>query len=111
MWSFLLGLLLGVAGKAVYDLFKEELPTGASLNTSRIEALLDETRQNVRELREEVRQAAESARTSVQEKAARARAGGSERAASSGRNPEAGQTAGGSGGAPGAEPTGPARPA
>jgi hypothetical protein len=71
MLGFILGLILGVAGKAIYDLFKEEqLPAGMGLNTGRIEALLDETRQTVRDLREELRQALASEGT-VQEKAGR----------------------------------------
>ena len=71
MWSFILGLMLGVAAKAVYDLFKEEqLPTPMGLNAGRIEAMLDETSRTVRELRDELRQAA-SGEGSLQEKAGR----------------------------------------
>src|SRR6266581_223434 len=71
MWTFIVGLLLGVAVKAVYDLFREEqLPVSVGLSSGRIEALLDETRQSLRELREEVRKFATS-EGSVQEKASR----------------------------------------
>src|SRR5215210_6426342 len=71
MLGFIVGLLLGVAGKTIYDLFKEDqLPADMGLNTGRIEALLDETRQTVRDLREEVRQAMAGEGT-VQEKAGR----------------------------------------
>jgi hypothetical protein len=72
MWSFILGLILGVAAKAVYDLFREEqLPAPIGLNAGRIEAMLDETSRTVRELREEVRQAVAGEGT-LQEKAGRA---------------------------------------
>src|SRR6266516_2563814 len=71
MWGFILGLILGAAGKAIYDLFKaEQLPEGMGLNTGRIEAMLDETRQSVRDLRDEVRQVLSSEGT-AQEKAGR----------------------------------------
>jgi hypothetical protein len=72
MWGFVLGVLVGVVGKVVYDLFKEDqLPASMGVNTGRLEALLDETRQTVRELREEVRQALSGPGT-PQEKASRA---------------------------------------
>jgi hypothetical protein len=71
MWAFMFGLILGAAGKAIYDLFKQEpLPEGMGLNTGRVEAMLDETRQSVRDLREEVRQVL-SGEGTVQEKAGR----------------------------------------
>ena len=71
MWSFLFGLLLGIGAKAVYDLFKEEqLPIDSGLNTSRLETLLDDTRQSVRELRAEVQRAL-AGEGSLQEKAGR----------------------------------------
>ena len=71
MWGFVFGVLVGVVGKVVYDLFKEEpLPASMGVNTGRLEALLDETRQTMRELREEVRQAL-SGEGTVQEKASR----------------------------------------
>lgn len=64
MWGFLFGVILGVLGKTVYDLFKEEqLPVTVPFNSGRLEALLDETRQMVRDLREEVRQVLESGRS------------------------------------------------
>lgn len=69
MWAFLLGVLFGVIGKAVYDVFKEDqLPVGSGLNTGRLETLLDETRQIVRDMREEVRQAVEAGKDAVEEK-------------------------------------------
>lgn len=72
MWAFILGLLVGFAGKAVYDLFRDEqLPAGLDLNSGRLEALLDETRQSVRDLREEVRQAVSSGKEAVKEQADR----------------------------------------
>ncbi len=71
MWSFVLGLLAGLAAKAVYDLFKEEqLPAAMGLNAGRIEALLDDTRQAVSDLRQELRQAM-SGEGTLQEKAGR----------------------------------------
>jgi hypothetical protein len=72
MWTFILGLILGVTAKAVYDLFREEqLPTGMGLNTGRLEGLVEETRQGVRDLRDELRQAIESGRGTLQERAGR----------------------------------------
>jgi len=69
MWAFLLGLLFGVIGKAVYDVFKEDqLPLAGSFNTGRLETLLDETRQTVRDMRDEVRQAVEAATNTVEER-------------------------------------------
>ena len=71
MWGFFLGLILGAAAKAIYDLFREEpLPEGMGLNAGRIEAMLDETRQSIRDLRGEVRQVLSSEGT-AQEKAGR----------------------------------------
>lgn len=71
MWSFLVGLVLGIGAKTVYDLFKDEqLPAPIGLNAGRVESLLDETRQAVRDLREELRQAM-SSQGSLQEKASR----------------------------------------
>ena len=78
MWSFILGLLLGVAAKTVYDLFKEEqLPSPLGLNAGRIEAMLDDTSRMVRELRDELRQAA-GGEGSLQEKAGRVLSAASE---------------------------------
>jgi hypothetical protein len=58
MFRFILGFALGLLCKSVYDLFKdEELPPTAGLNSGRLEALVDETRQSVRDLREELRRA------------------------------------------------------
>lgn len=72
MLGFILGVLAGIFGKAIYDLFQEEqLPSGLGINTGRMEALLDETRQVMRELRGEVQQALEAARTSAHEKVER----------------------------------------
>jgi hypothetical protein len=57
MWSFLLGLLVGLAARGILDLLKEpELPPGFGLSSGRAEAMLEETRQLVRELRDELHQ-------------------------------------------------------
>lgn len=72
MWKFLAGVVIGVGAKTIYDLFKDEqIPTPVGLNAGRIESLLDETRQSVRDLREELRQTL-STPGSLQEKAGRA---------------------------------------
>ncbi len=72
MAGFILGLLLGIVGKSIYDLFQEEqLPSGLGINTGRMEALMDETRQIVRELRSEVEQVLDGARASAHEKVGR----------------------------------------
>ena len=56
MVKFLLGVLIGVGLKMAYDFFQEErIPTDLGMAQGRSEAILDETRQLVREIREEVR--------------------------------------------------------
>jgi hypothetical protein len=91
MWGFVFGVLVGVVGKVVYDLFKEEpLPASMSVNTGRLEALLDETRQTMRELREEVRQAL-SGEGTVQEKASRVASAAAETVKSKTSEDKAGQ--------------------
>jgi hypothetical protein len=75
MGAFLLGLVFGVIGKAIYDVFKEDqLPLASGLNSSRLESLLDETRQIVSDMREELRQAVETAKSTAGEKAGATRA-------------------------------------
>jgi hypothetical protein len=56
MVKFLLGVLIGFGLKMAYDFFQEErIPTDLGMAQGRSEAILDETRQLVREIREEVR--------------------------------------------------------
>src|SRR5215212_1221671 len=72
MWAFLVGLITGIGLKSIYDLFKDEqIPAPTGLNAGRVESMLDETRQAVRDLREELRQAV-AGEGSLQEKAGRA---------------------------------------
>ena len=56
MVRFLFGVLVGFGLKMAYDFFQEErIPTDLGMAQGRSEAILDETRQLVREIREEVR--------------------------------------------------------
>ena len=56
MVKFLLGILIGFGLKMAYDFFQEErIPSDLGMAQGRSEAILDETRQVVRELRDEVR--------------------------------------------------------
>jgi hypothetical protein len=56
MVKFRLGVLIGFGLKMAYDFFQEErIPTDLGMAQGRSEAILDETRQLVREIREEVR--------------------------------------------------------
>jgi hypothetical protein len=58
MVKFLFGVLIGFGLKMAYDFFQEErIPTDLGMAQGRSEAILDETRQLVRELREEIRSA------------------------------------------------------
>jgi hypothetical protein len=102
MWGFVLGLAAGVAGKMVYDLFKEDqLPTDFSnLNTGRMEAMLDETRSMVRDLRDEMRQAV-SGEGTLQEKAGRAISAATETVKSGRRTDQGGSGTAATGGGQG----------
>ncbi|MCC6175427.1 MAG: hypothetical protein IT305_09020 [Chloroflexi bacterium] len=56
MLRFLFGVLVGFAVKMAYDFFQEErIPSDLGMAQGRAEAILDETRQIVRELRDELR--------------------------------------------------------
>jgi hypothetical protein len=56
MVKFLMGMLIGFGLKMAYDFFQEErIPSDLGMAQGRSEAILDETRQVVRELRDEVR--------------------------------------------------------
>jgi hypothetical protein len=56
MVKLLFGMLIGFGLKMVYDFFQEErIPTDLGMAQGRSEAILDETRQLVREIREEIR--------------------------------------------------------
>ena len=56
MVKFLFGVLIGFGLKMAYDFFQEErIPTDLGMAQGRSEAILDETRQLVREIREELR--------------------------------------------------------
>ena len=62
MIGFVFGVLVGFGVKMAYDFVQEErIPTDLGMAQGRNEAILDETRQIVRELRDEVRQALGSA--------------------------------------------------
>ena len=62
MFGFVFGVLVGFGVKMAYDFVQEErIPTDLGMAQGRTEAVLDETRQIVRELRDEVRQALSSA--------------------------------------------------
>jgi hypothetical protein len=59
MVKLLFGVLIGFGLKMAYDLLQEErIPTDLGMAQGRSEAILDETRQLVREIREEVRSVA-----------------------------------------------------
>ncbi len=59
MFGFIIGVLVGFGLKTAYDFIQEErIPTDLGMAQGRSEAILDETRQLVRELRDEVRQSA-----------------------------------------------------
>jgi len=56
MVKFLFGVLIGFGLKMAYDFFHEErIPTDLGMAQGRSEAILDETRQLVREMRDEIR--------------------------------------------------------
>ena len=56
MVKFLFGVLIGFGLKMAYDFFQEErIPTDLGMAQGRSEAILDETRQLVREVRDELR--------------------------------------------------------
>ena len=58
MIGFVFGVLVGFGVKMAYDFVQEErIPADLGMAQGRSEAILDETRQIVRELRDEVRQA------------------------------------------------------
>lgn len=58
MIKFLVGIAFGFGLKMAYDFFQEErIPTDLGMSQGRTEAILDETRQIVRELREELKAA------------------------------------------------------
>jgi len=56
MVKFLFGVLIGFGLKMAYDFFQEErIPTDLGMAQGRAEAILDETRQLVREMRDEIK--------------------------------------------------------
>jgi hypothetical protein len=58
MVKFLFGILIGFGLKMAYDFFQEErIPLDLGMAQGRSEAILDETRQVVREIREQLRTA------------------------------------------------------
>ena len=62
MVGFVFGVLVGFGVKMAYDFVQEErIPSDLGMAQGRSEAILDETRQIVRELRDEVRQMLTSA--------------------------------------------------
>lgn len=65
MVGFVFGVLVGFGVKMAYDFVQEErIPTDLGMAQGRSEAILDETRQIVRELREDVRRVIGSAAAS-----------------------------------------------
>ena len=65
MVGFVFGVLVGFGVKMAYDFVQEErIPTDLGMAQGRSEAILDETRQIVRELREDVRRVIGSATAS-----------------------------------------------
>ena len=72
MIGFVLGVLIGFGAKMAYDFFQEErIPTDLGMAQGRAEAMMDETRQIVREIRDELRSAAVATKESVADKAGR----------------------------------------
>jgi len=56
MVKFIIGVLIGFGLKMAYDFFQEErIPIDLGMAQGRSEAVMDETRQLVREIREELR--------------------------------------------------------
>jgi hypothetical protein len=56
VFGFVFGVFVGFGVKMAYDFIQEErIPSDLGMAQGRSEALLDETRQIVREIREEVR--------------------------------------------------------
>lgn len=75
MFGFLFGVLLGFAAKMAYDFFQEErIPTDLGMAQGRAEAIMDETRQIVREMREELRSLGTAVQGSVTDKSQRLQA-------------------------------------
>lgn len=72
MFGFVFGVLIGFAAKMAYDFFQEErIPTDLGMAQGRAEAIMDETRQIVREMREEIRGLGTAVQGSVTDKAER----------------------------------------
>jgi hypothetical protein len=79
MIGFLFGVLIGFAVKMAYDFFQEErIPDDLGMAQGRAEAIMDETRQIVREMREELRTLATAAQGSAAEKTKRLQAAATE---------------------------------
>lgn len=72
MLGFVFGVLIGFGAKMAYDFFQEErIPTDLGMSQGRAEAIMDETRQIVREIRDELRSAATATQESVARKVER----------------------------------------
>ena len=81
MFGFIFGMLMGFGAKMAYDFFQEErIPTDLGMSQGRAEAIMDETRQIVREIRDELRSAAAATQDSVSEKIDRLRVAGASEA-------------------------------
>jgi hypothetical protein len=81
MFGFIFGMLMGFGAKMAYDFFQEErIPTDLGMSQGRAEAIMDETRQIVREIRDELRSAAVATQDSVSEKIDRLRVAGASEA-------------------------------
>jgi hypothetical protein len=90
MFGFIFGILVGFGVKMAYDFFQEErIPTDLGMAQGRAEAIMDETRQIVREIREELRTAATAAQTSAAKKSERLQS-----AATGGSKPKSGNGSG-----------------
>ncbi len=74
MFALLVGIVLGVFGKLLYDMFRDQdIPEGAADVQRRAASLLEEARQILQEVRQEIAAAAVTARVSATDKVDRLR--------------------------------------
>src|SRR5215207_4783077 len=110
MGGLLIGILLGVIGKLVYDSFKQQdLPDGAADVQRRAASLLEETRQMLQDVRKEVTTAAGTATervAGIRDAATGAASSNGGRGGESGATSGSPGAAGGTGGSGGASGSG-----